>query len=66
MSIKNITVSKPARWITEINNGKVVMVQQIESDSFVVSISDFPDICANSELISDEQARLIVNAIKSR
>jgi hypothetical protein len=66
MSFKNITLNKPERWITEINGGVVTIIQKIEKDSFVVSIEDISDMCANKDFVSDEQSRLILNAIKSR
>lgn len=66
MSIKNIAENKPQRWITEINNGVVQLVQRIESDAVVISITELPSVCANAEIVSDEQARLIVSAIRSR
>lgn len=66
MDMNNIAVVQSERWITEIKSGVVTMIQKIEKDSFVVSIEDISDICANVDIISDEQALLILEAIKSR
>lgn len=65
--MKHLTIKQqPQRWITQIDNGKVKLVQRIESDAVVISINKIADLCANSEIVSDEIAQLIMNAIKTR
>lgn len=56
----------PERWITQVQNGVVTLVQLIAADAFVVQAHDLPAIAANSEFVSDEQAADIVRAIQSR
>lgn len=65
--MQNIVVKKQAqRWITQIDNGKVTLVHRIENDAVVISINELAELCANVELVSDDQARLIAEAIKAR
>lgn len=66
MSKKIETLNKPVRWIADVQNGVVRMVREVGVDAFVVSGDELPDLCANKDFISDDQARLIENAIKSR
>jgi hypothetical protein len=54
------------RWITQIKNGIVTLVQRIAADAFVVRAQDLPTICANQELVTDEQAMSVAEAILSR
>lgn len=54
------------RWITQIQGGVVTLIQRIEASAFVVSSNELPAICANAELVSNEQARAIVDAIRYR
>jgi hypothetical protein len=54
------------RWITQIRNGIVTLVQRIAADAFVVRAQDLPTICANQELVTDEQAMSVAEAILSR
>lgn len=56
----------PERWITQIQNGIVTLVQRIAADAFVVRAYDLPAICANEEFVSDEQARAIMRSIRHR
>lgn len=58
--------AKAQRWITQIDSGKVKLVQRIENDAVVIAINQLADLCANTEIVSDEQARLITAAIKTR
>jgi hypothetical protein len=54
------------RWITQIRNGIVTLVQRIAADAFVVRAQDLPAICSNQELVTDEQAMSVAEAILSR
>ena len=54
------------RWITQIQNGVVTLVQRITADAFVIRVCDLPDICANEAFLTDEQARGVLNAIRYR
>lgn len=56
----------PERWITQIQNGVVTLIQRIDADAFVVRAVDFPRVAANSELVSGEQAQAIIEAVRSR
>ena len=63
---QGIVTSAPERWITQIENGVVTLVQRIEADAFVVRIQDLPALAANEELVSDSLARNILRAINKR
>lgn len=54
------------RWITLIQDGVVTLIQRIEENAFVVCANELPAICANAELVSNEQARAIADAIRCR
>jgi hypothetical protein len=56
----------PERWITQIDNGVVTLVQRIEADAFVVRVQDLPAVAANEEIVSDSLARDILRAINKR
>ncbi len=56
----------PERWITQIQNGVVTLIQRIDADAFVVKARDLPKLAANAELVDDEHAKLIVEAIRCR
>lgn len=56
----------PERWITQIENGVVTLVQRIDADAFVVRAQDLPVIAANEEIVSDPLARDILRAIAKR
>lgn len=56
----------PERWITQIDNGVVTLVQRIEADAFVVRAQDLPMLAANEEIVSDQLARDILRAIGKR
>ncbi len=58
--------SSPERWITQIQNGVVMLVQRIAADAFVIRACDLPEICANEEFLTDEQVRGVLNAIRYR
>jgi hypothetical protein len=63
---RGVPTGVPERWITQIQNGVVALIQRIEADAFVVQAHDLPKIAANQELVSDEQARAIAEAIRWR
>jgi len=56
MSKTDVVCRVPERWITEISDGQVRMVQRVPSDAFVVSLSDLPGMAANEDFVSDELA----------
>lgn len=58
--------STPERWITEIKNGVVTLVQRIDADAFVVRVQDLPMLSANEEIVNDPLAREILRAIGKR
>jgi hypothetical protein len=43
--------TKPERWITQIQNGIVTLVQRIAADAFVIRAHDLPAVCANDALV---------------
>lgn len=63
---KQVAVAGPERWITQIENGVVTLVQRIEADAFVVQSHDLPALCANEEIIPDILANDISLAIFGR
>jgi hypothetical protein len=65
-STTDIVNSTPERWITGINNGVVTLIQRIDADAFVISINEIAGLCENREMLSDEQARAILEAVLSR
>lgn len=56
----------PERWITQIDNGVVTLVQRIDADAFVVRAQHLPMLAANEEVVSDQLARDILRAIGKR
>lgn len=61
-----IANSQPERWITQIQNGVVTLVQRIEADAFVVRAQDLSMLVANEEIVSDPLAKEILLAIGKR
>ena len=62
----SVVESGPERWITQIENGVVTLVQRIDADAFAVRPTDLPAVAANSEIVSDQLARKILKAISKR
>ncbi len=62
----NVVGCVSERWITQIDNGVVTLVQRIEADAFVVRAQDLPMLAANEEVVSDVLAREILRAIGKR
>ena len=56
----------PERWITQIQNGVITLIQRIEADAFVVRMQDLPMFAANEEIVSDSLAKEILHAISRR
>jgi hypothetical protein len=65
-ALMQVSNDGPERWITQIVGGVVTLIQRIDADAVVVRLQDLPDLCANVDLVSDEQATLIVGAIRYR
>ena len=63
---QGISSYPPERWITQIDNGVVTLVQRIEADAFVVCAHDLPSLAANEEIISDSVAYDILQAFLAR
>lgn len=61
-----VPTGMPERWITQIQNGVVTLIQRIDADAFVVRARDLPELAANCEYVDDVQAELIVEAIRCR
>lgn len=61
-----VPTGMPERWITQIQNGVVTLVQRIEADAFVVRMQDLPMFAANEEIVSDSLAKEILHAISKR
>lgn len=63
---QGIVKGAPERWITQIQNGVVTLVQRIEADAFVIRMQDLPALAANDELVSDSLASEIMRALNAR
>lgn len=63
---KAVSAGAPERWITQVQNGVVTLVQRIEAGAFVVRAHDLPALAANHEIVSDALAREILRKLSLR